>query len=50
MEHWAESYCEEENNLLACNVFMLDRFKTQVTSSFTVFRKVYAFCKFRFDL
>ena len=32
MDHWTENYCEEENNLLGYNRFMLDRFKTDVSS------------------
>ena len=29
MDHWTENYCEEENNLLAYNRFMLDRLQQQ---------------------
>ena len=29
MDHWTENYCEEENNLLAYNRFMLDRLQRQ---------------------
>ena len=47
MNHWTESYCEEENNLLGYNRFMLDRFETYVASLFTIFEKVCAFCEFR---
>ena len=29
MDDWTENYCEEENNLLACNRFMLNRLQEQ---------------------
>ena len=29
MNNWTENYCEEENNLLAYNMFMLDRLQEQ---------------------
>ena len=46
MDYWTVNYCEEENNLLASNRFMSDRFKLYVASLFTVFEKV---CAFRFE-
>ena len=29
MDNWTENYCEEENNLLAYNRFMVDRLQEQ---------------------
>ena len=40
MDHWTENYCEEENNLLAYNRFMLDRFWTYVASLFTILQSL----------
>ena len=48
MDHWTENYCEEENNLLAYERFMPDRFKTYIAFLFTVFEKFDAFWEFRF--
>ena len=48
MDHWTENYCEEENNLLGYNRFILDKFKTDVAPLLIIFEEVRTFGEFNF--